>query len=131
MSTKQVLALLNSHVEGDEEQFLGVEPDSYPNFKNVNQRIIAPAVREVNGLGEFGCKGRADLPGPQGDGDSPVLVPKESRREKKATLRELPFSRVGRRARLGGTAETVTGAAAATASGEASTGRDDLAGTWQ
>src|ERR1700730_5828057 len=29
---------------------LNVEPDKYPNFKNLNQRVIAPAVLEVNGL---------------------------------------------------------------------------------
>jgi hypothetical protein len=86
---------------------LGVEPDKYPNFKNVNQRIIVPAVREVNGLGEFGCKVE---PIYRGRKVTAIRLSwwQKNIDQKKETLRELRFSRVGRRARLRGTAEQVT-----------------------
>ena len=35
---------------------LGVEPGKLSAFKSFKQRAIDPAVLEVNGLGEFGCK---------------------------------------------------------------------------
>ena len=35
---------------------LGVEPGKLTQFKSFKQRAIDPAVLEVNGLGEFGCK---------------------------------------------------------------------------
>jgi hypothetical protein len=90
------------------EQFrvlLGVEAATYPNFKNVNQRIIVPAVREVNGLGEFGCKVE---PIYRGRKVTAIRLSwwQKNLDEKKTTLRELRFSRVGRRARLSGTVET-------------------------
>jgi plasmid replication initiation protein len=35
---------------------LGVEPGKLTQFKSFKQRAIDPAMLEVNGLGEFGCK---------------------------------------------------------------------------
>jgi plasmid replication initiation protein len=37
-------------------ELLNVEKNKYREFKNLNLRVIGPAVLEVNGLGEFGCK---------------------------------------------------------------------------
>jgi hypothetical protein len=86
---------------------LNVEPDKYPNFKNLNQRVIAPAVLEVNGLGEFGCKVEPVYKGRKVNALRLMWWAK-SLEQKKATLKELRVSRVGRRARLLGTVETVT-----------------------
>jgi Initiator Replication protein len=85
---------------------LGVEPGKLAQFKHLKYRAIDPAVLEVNGLGEFGCKAE------------PVLKSRKvvavrlswwskNLEEKKAAFRELRISRVGRRARLLGTVETV------------------------
>jgi hypothetical protein len=91
------------------EQFrelLNVEKGKYREYKNLNLRVIAPAVLEVNGLGEFGCKVEPVYKGRK------VIALRltwwaKSLEQKKATLKELRVSRVGRRARLLGTIETV------------------------
>lgn len=36
-------------------QLLGVQQGILPAFKSLNQRVIRPAVAEVNGLSDFGC----------------------------------------------------------------------------
>jgi len=65
-----------------------------------------PAVLEVNGLGEFGCKVE---PVYKGRKVTAVRLSwwAKTLDEKKATFRELRVSRIGRRARLLGTVETV------------------------
>jgi hypothetical protein len=87
-------------------ELLNVERGLYPNFKNLNQRVIAPAVVEVNGLGEFGCKVEPVYKGRK------VIALRlswwaKNLDEKKATFKELRVSKVGRRARLRGTVETI------------------------
>lgn len=85
---------------------LGVEKDKLTQFKHLKFRAIDPAVLEVNGLGEFGCKVDAMYKGRKVIG---VRLSWWSKNldEKKATLKELRVSRVGRRARLQGTVEKV------------------------
>jgi Initiator Replication protein len=87
-------------------ELLNVEKDKYREFKNLNLRVIGPAVLEVNGLGEFGCKVEPIYKGRK------VVALRlswwaKNLDEKKATLKELRVSRVGRRARLLGTVETI------------------------
>src|SRR3954449_4911431 len=83
---------------------LGVEPGKLAAFKSFKQRAIDPAVLEVNGLGEFGCKVE-----PIHSGRKVIALrlswwPKNLA-ERKSALHELRFSRVGRRARLKGEIE--------------------------
>ena len=86
---------------------LGVEEGKLEQFKNFKQRAIDPAVLEVNGLGEYGCKVEPIMTGRK------VTAVKlswwtKSLDEKKAALEELRYSRVGRRARLAGKVEQVS-----------------------
>jgi len=85
---------------------LGVEPGKLREFKNFKLRAIDPAVLEVNGLGEFGCKVE-----PVYKGRKVVAVRlswwAKNLGERKASLHELRFSKVGRRARLRGAVENV------------------------
>ena len=86
---------------------LGVEPEKLVEFKSFKQRAIDPAVLEVNGLGEFGCKVE-----PVYSGRKVTAVRlswwAKNLDERKASLHELRFSRVGRRARLKGEVTTIT-----------------------
>jgi hypothetical protein len=85
---------------------LGVEKDKLTRFLHLRQRAIDPAVLEVNGLGEFGCKVE-----PVYKGRKVIAVRlswwAKNLDEKKAAFRELRVSKIGRRARLLGTVETV------------------------
>ena len=89
---------------------LGVETGKLSEFKSFKQRAIDPAVLEVNGLGEFGCAVE-----PIYSGRKVVSVKlswwSKNLDEKKASLHELRFSRVGRRARLKGEVVTLAPAA--------------------
>jgi Initiator Replication protein len=80
---------------------LGVEAGKLREFKNFKLRAIDPAVLEVNGLGEFGCKVE-----PVFSGRKVAAVRlswwAKNLDERKIALNELRFSRVGRRARLKG-----------------------------
>lgn len=87
-------------------ELLNVERDLYPKFSNLNQRVIAPAVLEVNGLGEFGCKAEPVYKGRKVTALRLSWWAKNLD-EKKATLKELRVSRIGRKARLLGTVETI------------------------
>jgi hypothetical protein len=86
---------------------LGVDPGKLSEFKSFKQRAIDPAVLEVNGLGEFGCSVE-----PIYSGRKVVSVKlswwSKNLDEKKASLNELRFSRVGRRARLKGEVVTLS-----------------------
>jgi hypothetical protein len=86
---------------------LGVEPAKLKEFKNLKLRAIDPAVLEVNGLGEFGCKVE---PVYRGRKVTAIRLSwwQKNLDEKKATLKELRVSRIGRRARLTGTVEQLT-----------------------
>jgi hypothetical protein len=85
---------------------LGVELDKLRQFKHFKNRAMDPAVLEVNGLGEFGCKVE-----PIYSGRKVTAVRlswwAKNLDERKSTLNELSFSRVGRRARLQGKVETL------------------------
>ena len=85
---------------------LGVEGGKLPAFKSLKQRAIDPAVLEVNGLGEFGCKAE-----PVYTGRKVTAVRlswwAKNLDQKKDAFRELRVSKVGRRARLLGTVEHV------------------------
>jgi hypothetical protein len=85
---------------------LGVEPGKHSEFKSLKQRVISPAVLEVNGLAEFGCKVEPVFKGRKVTALRLSWWAK-SLEEKKTTFRELRVSRVGRRARLLGTVETI------------------------
>lgn len=87
-------------------ELLNVEKGKYREYKNLNLRVIAPAVSEVTGLGEFGCKVEPVYTGRKVTALRLSWWAKNLD-EKKATLKELRVSRVGRRARLRGTVETI------------------------
>jgi hypothetical protein len=80
---------------------LGVEPGKLTQFKSFKQRAIDPAVLEVNGLGEFGCKVEPIYTGRK---VTAVRLSWWSKNldERINAMNELRFSRVGRRARLKG-----------------------------
>jgi hypothetical protein len=85
---------------------LGVEKGKLREYKNFKLRAVDPSVMEVNGLGEFGCKVDATYKGRK------VVALRlswwaKNMDERKASLHEMAISRVGRRARLRGTAEKV------------------------
>jgi Initiator Replication protein len=87
-------------------ELLNVEKDKYRDFKNLNLRVIGPSVLEVNGLGEFGCKVESVYKGRK------VIALRlswwaKSLEQKKAALKELRVSRIGRKARLLGKVETI------------------------
>jgi len=86
---------------------LGVEPDKLRQFKHFKNRAMDPAVLEVNGLGEFGCKVETIYSGRKVTAVRLSWWAKNLD-ERKSTLNELSFSRVGRRARLQGKVETLT-----------------------
>ena len=85
---------------------LGVERGKLTRFLHFRQRAIEPAVLEVNALGEYACKVAPVYAGRKVTGVRLSWWTK-SLEEKKATLHELRFSRVGRRARLRGKVETL------------------------
>lgn len=87
-------------------ELLCVDKEKYREFKNLKLRVIDPAVLEVNGLGEFGCKVEPVYKGRKVTGVRLSWWAKNLD-QKKATLRELRVSRVGRRARLLGTVEHI------------------------
>jgi len=85
---------------------LGVEPGKLVQFKSFNQRALQPALVELNGLAEFGCKVEPVYKGRK------VISMRltwwtKTVDEKKAAFREVTFSKTGRRARLKGKVEQV------------------------
>jgi Initiator Replication protein len=85
---------------------LGVDPGKLSEFKSFKQRAIDPAVLEVNGLGEFGCKVEPVLSGRKVTAVRLSWWAKNLD-ERMSALNELRFSRVGRRARLKGDVVTI------------------------
>jgi len=75
-------------------------------FVHLRQRAIDPAVLEVNGLGEFGCKVEPVYKGRKVEALRLSWWAKNLD-ERKAALNELQVSRVGRRARLRGTVDKI------------------------
>ena len=89
---------------------LGVEEGKLQAFKSFKQRAIDPAVLEVNGLGEFGCK--VEPCAYVGRKVRTVRLSWWAKNldERKVALNELRFSRVGRRARLKGEVVSIASA---------------------
>jgi plasmid replication initiation protein len=88
-------------------ELLGVPPGRYKAFGELNKHVIKPAVDEVNALAPFSVS-----VGPKKQGKKVVKVtvlwmPKDSQALEEATA-EMQRSKVGRRARITGTAEHVT-----------------------
>lgn len=86
---------------------LGMENGRLPRFADFNRWAIKPAVLEVNGLSDFGCKVEPVLEGRKVVGVRLSWWAKEED-ELKAAHRELQSSKIGRRARLTGTVENIT-----------------------
>jgi nucleoside diphosphate kinase len=91
-------------------QMLGVEPGKLREFKHFNVRAIQPAVVEVNGLSDFGCRVE-----PITAGRKVIRVRlswwRKSTQEIKNAYRELQAAKVGRSARLKGTVDRILASA--------------------
>ena len=85
---------------------LGVEEGKLIAFKNLKSRAINPAVLEVNGLAEFGCSVEPVYTGKKVTAVKLTWWTK-SLAEKMNALREVKGSKVGRKARLTGTTDTI------------------------
>jgi plasmid replication initiation protein len=86
---------------------IGVEPDKLLEFKNLKKWAVEGALREVNGLcPDFNVKVEGVMTGRKVTAIKVTWWGK-SAAEKAAALREITGSRVGRRERLTGTAETI------------------------
>lgn len=85
---------------------LGIEEGKLSRFSDINKYAIKPAVLEVNGLSDFGCKIEPLLEGRRVVGVRLGWWKKEVE-ELKVAFRELKSSKVGRRARLLGSIEQV------------------------
>lgn len=85
---------------------LGVAKDKLTSFADFKRRALAPAVKEVNALGDFGV---SMLPIKTGRAVTGVRLHwyRKSEDELKAAYQELMRSRVGRQARIDGTVEVL------------------------
>lgn len=86
---------------------LGVEDGKLSQFKHFNEKAIRPAIIEVNGLAEFGCKVEPVYAGRK------VMSVKlswwaKTIFQKMNALREMKGNKIGRKARLFGTSEIDT-----------------------
>ena len=122
MSSKYAIALyellrLRANMENCTETFtlerfrslIGVPPGTYENGPDLRRFVIEPAVLEINGLSELGCKVdllRAHSRAPV----EKVLVGwwQKNPDENRAAMTELGRSKLGRKARLRGKVETVS-----------------------
>jgi len=88
---------------------LGVPAGKLTNYGNFKQRALAPAIKEVNALGDFGVKA---IPKKTGRAVTAVEIAwwKKNEDELRSAYQELQRSRVGRRARIDGTVEEITAA---------------------
>ena len=88
-------------------QWLGVEEGKLSKFYNFHAKGIKPAVEAVNALAEFEC---AAEPVKRGQKVVAVMLSwkKKGIAAKITTLREHGGSKVGRKARMGGTVETIS-----------------------
>lgn len=120
MSSRYAIALyeliqLRAHMERSIEVFpvarfrelLGVPPDAYQRGNNLLQRVIEPAVLEVNGLSDMGVRVEVRRPSPRAaiEGVAVAWWPKQGD-DFRATLKERQQSKLGRSARLRGETET-------------------------
>lgn len=123
-SSKYALALyeavcLRGNLRVNEQHFsveefralLGVEPGKLPLFKSMKQRVLDPAVMEVNGLSDFKVEVDTVRDGGAVRGTLKGFVlrwEKKSPEEWKAALDELQRPRVGRVARMTGKVEALS-----------------------
>ena len=122
MSSRYAMALyeliqLRAHMERSIEVFpiakfrdvLGVPPDAYQRGNNLVQKVIQPAVLEVNGLSDMGVHVEVRRRSSRAPIDSVVVAwHRKEGDEFRAALRERERSKLGRSSRLRGTAEAVT-----------------------
>jgi hypothetical protein len=90
---------------------LGIEAGKYPGFPQLKQRVLDPAVMEVNGLSDFKVEILAVREGGAVRGRLTGFIlrwEKKSPEEWKAALDELQRPRVGRVARMTGRVEAVS-----------------------
>lgn len=122
-SSKYALALYEAlavriNLRKDEQFFtveefrrlLGVPDRKYPRFPQLRQWVLDPAVMEVNGLSDFMAEITPEREGGAVRGKLTGFTlrwRKKDRDEWKAALDELSRPRVGRRERLGGTADRI------------------------
>jgi hypothetical protein len=122
MSSKYAIALyellrLRANLVGritetfDIERFralLGVPKGTYADGTNFLKKVVEPAVLEVNGLSELGCKiGLVRLHSRAAITKVEVVWWKKVGKEQAPALKELGRSKIGRKARLRGEVETV------------------------
>ena len=88
-------------------KLLGVPKDAYPEFANLWQRVIQPAVTEVNALSDYRLFVERIRTGRAYTGIS-MAWSRKSEDELKEAFAELQRSKVGRKARLKGTVEPIT-----------------------
>lgn len=91
---------------GELRALLGVEKGKLVNFGDFKRRALAPAVQEVNALGDFGIN---VMPQKTGRAVTAVKIAwwRKNEDELRASYQELQRSRVGRRARIEGTVESI------------------------
>ena len=88
---------------------LGVPPGAYSRGNNFQQKVLCPAVLEVNGLSDMGVAIEVKRRGPRSPIDAVVLSWwRQTGDEFRAVVQERDKSKVGRAARLRGEVETVT-----------------------
>lgn len=109
---------LRSNLRVEEQAFsvddfralLGVESDKYPGFPQLKQRVLDPAVAEVNGLSDFTVELELLREGGQLRGKLTgfrLRWEKKSSEAWRAVLDELLRPKVGRKARIRGRVETI------------------------
>jgi hypothetical protein len=89
-------------------ELLGVKPGAYTNGKDFRRKVIEPALLEVNGLSDVGVDIRVDRHHTRAPITAVTIVWwKKQGDEFRAAMQERNRSKVGRMARLRGTAETM------------------------
>lgn len=91
---------------------LGVEPGKYRGFPQLKQKVITPAVSEINALSDFNVEVRPIREGGLSRGTLTgfeLMWEKKDNDEWMAVLDELGRPKVGRKARISGKVETVSG----------------------
>lgn len=91
---------------GELREILGVKPDELTTFGNFNAWCLKPAAKEVNGLADFSVAFRPVKAGRKVTGVQ-LAWWRKSEDELRAAFAEVQRHRVGRRARLSGTVETL------------------------
>jgi hypothetical protein len=94
----------------DFRELLGVEKNQYPGFPQLKQKVLSPAVAEVNALSDFTVQIHALREGGMQRGTLTGFLlawEKKPADEWRATLDELGRSKIGRQARIKGTVENM------------------------